>query len=112
MPFYLDKVAKDLTDSTYFDNPITVSVYIVLILMIIIYFNFPKSENNQNFGLTIFRTGIYSFFPTVLILFLHYKHLNDEFENKSESKITNNLVNYTTGKNLDPGLLNLHPDQT
>ena len=78
-----DQIYKNITESTYFDNPIYVSFLILVIIFIIFYFNFnPICQEHGKFWTTMFRSAFYALIPTVLILCMHYKHLESDFDKK------------------------------
>lgn len=92
-----DQIYKNITESTYFDNPIYVSFLILVIIFIIFYFNFnPICQEHGKFWTTMFRSAFYALIPTVLILCMHYKHLESDFEKKTEDKGISNVVDATT----------------
>ena len=95
--FRLDQIYKNITESTYFDNPIYVSFLILIIIFIIFYFNFnPICQEHNKFWITMFRSAFYALIPTVLILCMHYKHLESDFEKKTEDKGISSAVDATT----------------
>lgn len=98
MPIRFDQIINDITNNTYLDNPIIVGLIILIIMMLIIYLNFYEDKKNNNFWITLFRIGFYTSFPIMLILFLHYKHVENNFDSKLENTKTNELITAATTK--------------
>ena len=102
MPIRFDQIFKDITESSYFDNPIYVSFLILFIIFLIIYFNFASMcQDKDKFWLILFRSAFYSIFPIMLILFMHYKHLESEYDKKIENKSVNEAVVASTEGNKE-----------
>lgn len=62
--------------------------------------SYPDSED-EPFWKALFRTGIYTLFPTMVILFMHYKKIDQTFENKYENKLVNGAVENTIKSDID-----------
>lgn len=103
MPFDLDKCINDVANSTsftsVFNNPIYTSLIIVFIVMIIIYFMFYDNLVENEFWTLIFRTAFYITIPVVIIVFLHYRNIEREFEcrvnNTKISEVVQAAINKT-----------------
>ena len=91
----------------FVNNPIHTSIVIILIMLLIIFIMFRSEYNpdsSYSFWILLFRSGFYLLIPIVAIVCIHYKHIEQEFENKYENKILSNTINSTieqkiTGEN-------------
>lgn len=95
MGLNIDSVLHDIANSTslnsLFNNPIYISLIIVLIVMIMVYFMFFDYHDFSS----LFKLGFYLFIPVSILTFIHYKNIEREFEHTYENKALSNVVSAT-----------------
>lgn len=102
MGIELNKLIDDVTNNEFvrnlFNNPIYVALLIVVLIIVIIYFFFREIvSKDRPFWLNMFRSGIYITLSTVLVLFLHNKSVEQEYEKYYEQRGIDSTVQATTG---------------
>jgi hypothetical protein len=105
MGFEFDTFLSDITSSktvnTLFNNPIWSSLLIAIIILIIIYFIFQGTiDEEYSFWTLWFKAAIYITLTTFSVIFLHYKTVSHEFDRNNEDKLLANTVQSTTGANM------------
>lgn len=99
MGLNIDSALHDIANSTalnsIFNNPIYTAIIIVLIMLLIIFIMF-RSEFDENsdysFWVLLFRSGIYLLLPIITIIFIHYKNIEREFEQKYDNKALSKTI--------------------
>jgi hypothetical protein len=107
MGFGIDQFISDITSSSafgaVFSNPIFSALLIMVIILLIIYWVFSEPyneaaedlEDSPTFWRLMFRSGVYMMIAIFGIIFIHYKYLISEFENKHEEKLLKQTVQST-----------------
>ena len=101
MPFNLETFINDILNSTgvnsIVNNPIWVGIIITVIILIIIYFQFADSmDEEQSFWPVWIQTGVWILITTLSILFLHFKNVDNEYTKKGGDKQAQLVVQATT----------------
>lgn len=105
MTFSLDKLWQDIANSTslnsVFNNPIYTSFLIVFVVIFIIYIIFRTEINEEeySFWTLMFRSCVYLLLPVMTILFIHYKNIERDFDNRIEKKKLTEAVMGSLEKN-------------
>ena len=104
MGFALDSFINDIANSTslnsIFNNPIYTAILIVAIVLLIIFvmFRTEVDESDYSFWTLLFRSGFYLILPIMMIVFVHYKNVERDYDSRYESKTLNDVVLAGMGK--------------
>lgn len=102
MPFTLETFINDLLNSTgansVFNNPIYTAVLVALVIMLIIYFMYRDMvDEDEPFWPVLIRSGIYIMLVTLGALFLHFKNLDHEYEQRYKNQALETVVKASQG---------------
>jgi hypothetical protein len=102
MPFTLETFVNDILNSTgansVFNNPIYTAILITLIIMLIIFFMYRDSvDEDEPFWPMLIKTGIYTGLVVLGALFLHFKNLDYEYDQKYQNQAISKIVETSKG---------------